>query len=86
MSEYLYEDAERVNCQMHQLNRAVKYGFGVLENTRLTIAVYENGIQIKLSNSKWNFVSEVVTPGGSFPPGKELVHNLTSIATYFDHP
>ena len=42
--KYFSEDAEQVNYEMHQLNSAVKYGFGVLENTRSTIAVDDNGI------------------------------------------
>ena len=29
---------------------------------------------------------EIITPGGAFPQGKELIQNLTYIATYFDHP
>ena len=49
---YFSEDAEQVNCEMHQINRDMKYGYGLLENTRSTITVDENGIQIKLSNSK----------------------------------
>jgi hypothetical protein len=31
---YFSEDAEQVNCEMHQLNTAMKYGFVLLENTR----------------------------------------------------
>ena len=86
MAEYLSEDAEQVNCEMHQLNNAMKYGFGILENTRSTISVDENGLQIKLSSLKWKHVSKIITPGGVFPQGKELIHKLISIATYFDHP
>ena len=28
----------------------------------------------------------MITPGGEFPQGNELIQKLTSIATYFDHP
>ena len=52
MAEYLSEDAEQLSCEMHRLNIAMKYGFGLLENTRSTIAVDENGLQIKLSHLK----------------------------------
>ena len=52
VAEYLSEDAEQLSCEMHRLNIAMKYGFGLLENTRSTIAVDENGLQIKLSHLK----------------------------------
>ena len=70
MAEYFSEDSEQVNCEIHHLNSAMKYEFGLLENTRLAIAVDENGILINLSNSKYNHVSDIVTPGGAFLPGK----------------
>ena len=57
VADYFSEYTEQVNCKMHQLNGAIKYGFGPLENTRSTIAVDDNGLQIKLSNSKWKCVS-----------------------------
>ena len=31
-------------------------------------------------------MSDIVTPGGAFPQGKEIINNMTSIATYFNHP
>jgi hypothetical protein len=31
VAEYFSEDTEQVNCEMHQLNTAMKYGFGLLE-------------------------------------------------------
>ena len=64
----------------------MKYGFGMLENTISTIVVDKNGLRVKLINSKWKCVSDIVTPGGSFPQGKELMYNLTDVVTYFDHP
>ena len=71
--EYFYEDSEQVNCEMHHLNSAIKYGFVILENTRSTSTVDENRIWIKLSNSKCKRVSDTFTPGGTFPEGKELI-------------
>ena len=59
----------------------MKYGFRLLENIILTIAVDDNGLQIKLINSKLKCVSDIVTPGGEFTKGKESIHNLNSIAT-----
>jgi hypothetical protein len=86
VAEYFSEDAEQVNCEMHQLNTAMKYGFGLLENTRSSIFLDANNQKVKLANGKWMRVSEIVTPGGAFPEGKELIKKLSSIATYFDHP
>jgi hypothetical protein len=86
VAKYFSEDGKQVNYEMHQLNTAMKYGFGLLENTRSTIFLDANGQQVKLPNGKLKRVSEIVTPGGTFPEGKELFKKLTSIATYFDHP
>ena len=86
VAEYFAEDAEQVNCEMHQLNTAMKYGFGQLENTRSTFFLDDNDEKVKLANGKWQRVSEIVTPGGAFPEGKLLIKKLISIATYFDHP
>ena len=47
VDKYFSEDVEQVNCEMKQINRAVKYGFGMFENTRSTIAVDDNGLLIK---------------------------------------
>ena len=55
---------------MHQLDSTMKYGFGVLENTRSTISVDDNVILIKLSNSIYKIVSDIVTHCGAFPQGK----------------
>ena len=81
MAEYFSEDAEQVNCEMYELNSAMKYGFRLLENIILTIAVDDNGLQIKLINPKLKCVSDIVTPGGAFTQDKELIKNLNSIAT-----
>ena len=70
VDNYFSEDTEQVNCEMHQISSAMKYGFGVLENTIFNVAVDENGLRIKLSNSKWKRVSDIVTPGAAFPPVK----------------
>ena len=86
VAEYFSKDTEQVNCEMYQLNIALKYGFGLLENTRSTISVDDNGLRIKLNNSKWMRVSEIVTNGGTFPQYTELIQKLISIRTYFDHP
>ena len=67
MTKFFSEDAEKVNCEMHQLNSAMKYGFGMLGNTRSTITVYEDGLWIRLGKSKWKSVSDIVTPSGAFP-------------------
>ena len=50
VAKYFSEDAEQVNCEMYYFNSAMKYGFGVSENTRSTIAVDDNGLRIKLIN------------------------------------
>jgi hypothetical protein len=54
--EYFSEDAEQVDCEMHQLNKAMKYGFGLLKNTRSTIFLYANGQRVKLPNGKFKRV------------------------------
>ena len=42
VADYFSEDSEQVNCETNQINGAMKYGFGMLEHTRSTIAVDEN--------------------------------------------
>jgi hypothetical protein len=86
VTEYFSEDAEQVNCEMHQLNTAMKYGFGMLENTRSTSFLDANSQRVKLTNGKLKRVSKIVTPDGAFPEGKDLIKKLTSIETYFYHP
>ena len=73
VAEYFSKDTEQVNCEIYQLNIALNYGFGLLENTRSTISVDDNGLRIKLNNSKWMRVSEIVTNGGTFPQYTELI-------------
>ena len=70
VAKYFSEDAEQVNFEMYYFNSAMKYGFGVLENTRSTISVDDNVILIKLSNSIYKIVSDIVTHCGAFPQGK----------------
>jgi hypothetical protein len=71
---------------VHQLNTAMKYGFGLLENTKSTIFLAANGQRVKLPNGKFKRASDIVTPGGPFPEGKDLIKKPTSIAAYFDQP
>ena len=63
-------DAEQIKCEIHQLSGAMKYGFGLLENTRSDQAVDDNGHRIELSNSKLKHVSDIFTPVSAFPLGK----------------
>jgi hypothetical protein len=64
----------------------MKYGYGILKNTRSSIVSDANGKKVKLPNGKFKRSTEIVTPGVPFPEGNELAKNLTAIATYFDHP
>jgi hypothetical protein len=52
----------------------------------MTIFLDGNGQRVKLPNGKFKRVSQIVTPGGALPEGKDLLKKLTSIATYLDHP
>ena len=79
VTQYFSKYAEQVNCEMHQINSAIKYGFVLLENKSSTIAVDGNGLQLKIINSKCNRVSKIVTPGNSFTQRKEIIQNLNSI-------
>jgi hypothetical protein len=64
----------------------MKYGYGILMNTRSSIVSDANGKKVKLPNGKFKRSTEIVTPGGPFSEGNELVKKLTAIATYLDHP
>jgi hypothetical protein len=75
-----------VNCEIHQVNSCMKYGYGILDNTRSSIVSDTSGHKVKLPNGKFKRSTEIVTPCGPFPEGNELVKKLTANATYFDHP
>ena len=49
VAKYFSDYTEQFNSETHHLNSAMKYGFGILDDKKSTIAVYENGIKIKLS-------------------------------------
>jgi hypothetical protein len=86
VAEFFSSEADQVNCEMHQVYSCMKYGYGVLQNTRSSIVSDANGQKLKLLTGKFKSSTESVIPGGPFPEGNELVKNLTAIATYFDHP
>jgi hypothetical protein len=52
----------------------------------MTIFLDGNGQRVKIPNGKFKRVSEIVTPGGALPEGKDLLKKLTPIATYLDQP
>jgi hypothetical protein len=63
----------------------MEYGYGMLNNTHSRIVFDGNGQKVKLPNGKFKRSTEIVTPGGPFLEGNELVKQLTAIATYVDH-
>jgi hypothetical protein len=85
VSRYFSDEAEQVNCDMHQLNSCLKYGFGMLENVKQVSVLDDNGLPIIGENGKPVKVTKVVTPGGSFPEGQVVLDKVRAIAKYFDH-
>jgi hypothetical protein len=43
VAKFFSSEAEQVNCEMHQVNSCMKYGYGILENTRSSIVSDANG-------------------------------------------
>ena len=61
--------ATQVDCEMHQLNSCLKYGFGICKNYRSKDMLDENGVAIRNSSGKKVICKIIVTPGGSFIEG-----------------
>ena len=76
----------QVDCEMHQLNSFLKYGFGICENYRSEDMIDENGVIIRNSSGKKFIRKVIVTPGGSFLEGEALVKKLKALSNYFDSP
>ena len=54
----------QVNCEMHQLNLCLKYGFGICKNYRSEEILDENGVVIRNYSGKKVIRKVVVTLGG----------------------
>ena len=78
--------AIQLDCEMHQLNSCMKYGFGICNNYRSEDMLDKNGVVIRNLSGKKVICKVIVTPGGSFLEGKSLVKELKSLANYFDSP
>ena len=86
VARFLSPRSVQVDCEMHQLNSCLKYGFGICRNYKSEDMLDENGVVIHNSSGK-KFISKVVvTSGGSFIEGEALVKNLKALANYFDSP
>ena len=61
--------AVQVDCEMHQLNSCLKYGFRIFENYRSKDMLYKNGVVIRNLSGKKVIRKFIVTPGGYFLEG-----------------
>ena len=86
VASQLSEDAEQINCEMHELNSCLKYGYGILENTRTKYARNEDGTFAYNDQNQRFKVTTVTTPGGEFSEGKRIISALQDIAKYFGTP
>ena len=78
--------AVQINCEMHQLNLCLKYGFGICDNYRRKEILDENGVVIRNYSGKKVIRKVIVTPGGSFLEREALAKKLKALANYFDSP
>ena len=76
----------QVDCEMHQFNLCLKYGFGIFKNYRSNDMLDENGVVIRNSSGKKVIRKVIVTPVGSFFEGEALVKKLKALANNFDSP
>ena len=58
--------AVQVDCEMHQLNSCLKYGFRICKNYKSEDMLDKNGVVIHNSSGKEFIRKAVVTPGESF--------------------
>ena len=72
--------ATQVDCEMHQFNSCLKYGFGICENYKREDMIDENGVVIRNSSGKKVTRKVIVTSGGSFLEGEYLVKKFKALA------
>jgi hypothetical protein len=71
-----FEGAQE-DCDMHVESLILKYGFGLLENTKKEESIQADGTLLKKTL--------IVTPGGPFLTGTRLIANLRKYHGYFNH-
>ena len=69
VARFFSPSAVQVDCEMHQLNSCLKYGFRIFENYRSKDMLYKNGVVIRNLSGKKVIRKFIVTPGGSFLEG-----------------
>ena len=84
VARFLSPRAVQVDCEMHQLNSFLKYGFGICENYKSEDMIDEIGVVIRNSRGKKVIRKVIVPPGGLFCEGEYLVKKLKSLANYSD--
>ena len=84
MARFLSPRAVQVDCEMHQLNLCLKYGFVIYDNYRSEDMLDKNGVVIRNSSGKKVIRKVIVTPGGSFLEGESLVSKFKALANYID--
>ena len=63
---FFYPRDVQVDCEMHQLNLCLKYGFGICDNYRSKDMLDKNGVVIHNVSGKKVIHKVIVTPGRSF--------------------
>jgi hypothetical protein len=74
VSQYI-DDIEQVDCEMHLVNLAILYALGLRENVKTIVTTSESGEHKK--------EKIIITPGGSFVEGFDLIKKLRQLAKYF---
>jgi hypothetical protein len=72
---HFIDGSEQVDCEMHILNLVLLYGIGLRDNVKTQKVIGEDGVERK--------VQDVVTSGGAFPRGSQIIQSLRSICKYF---
>ena len=86
VARFFSPEAVQVDCEMHQFNLCLKYGFGICDNYRSKYMLDNNRVVIRNLSGKKVICKVIVTPGGSFLEGEALVKKLKALANYFDSP
>lgn len=71
-----YLDADQEDCEMHIVSLVLGYAFGAKENYKTDKVVNED--------QTITSIKRIVTPGGPFKKGMELIKNLKDLVNYFD--
>ena len=69
VARFFSPEAVQFDCEMHQLNSCLKYGFRIYNKYKIKDVLDKNGVVIRNSSGKKVIHKVIVAPGGLFLGG-----------------